>query len=224
MKTNFLIMTIAVSALLCAAQPLSAQKKQANKTKKETMIKLNEPNFENTVTLMDALKNRQTNRSFSSQELSWQQLSDILWAANGVNRPDNGKRTAPSARNAQEIDIYAFTSSGVFFYDAENHQLKRISDKDSRQGVYDRGDFHKAPLILVYVGNFDKMQGFDEDARNFYSATDVGFVSQNVYLYCATQGLSTVICGSFNREGADKVLQIKNGKLLLAQPVGYPEK
>ena len=90
--------------------------------------------------------------------------------------------------------------------------------------MYDRGDFHKAPLILVYVGNFDKMQGFNEEARNFYSATDVGFVSQNVYLYCATQGLSTVICGSFNREGADKILKIKNGKLLLAQPVGYPEK
>lgn len=221
---RILILTVIMASALSINLSASAQKKQAAKAKKETAIQLNKPDFSNDATLMNALLERQTNRSFSSQELSWQQLSDILWAANGVNRPDNGKRTAPSARNAQEIDIYAFTASGVFFYDAENHQLKRISDKDSRQGVYDRGDFHKAPLILVYVGNFDKMQGFDEDARNFYSATDVGFVSQNVYLYCATQGLSTVICGSFNREGADKVLQIKNGKLLLAQPVGYPEK
>ncbi len=141
-----------------------------------------------------------------------------------MNRPAGGKRTAPSARNAQEIDIYAFTSAGVFFYDAPNHQLKRIADNDCRAGLYDRGNFGKAPLILVYVGNFDKMQGFDEQARNFYSATDVGFVSQNVYLYCATQGLSTVVCGSFNRDNANKVLNIKNGKLLLAQPVGYPEK
>ncbi|MBP5241881.1 MAG: SagB/ThcOx family dehydrogenase [Bacteroidales bacterium] len=221
---RILILTVIMASALSINLSASAQKKQAAKAKKETAIQLNKPDFSNDATLMNALLERQTNRSFSSQELSWQQLSDILWAANGVNRPDNGKRTAPSARNAQEIDIYAFTASGVFFYDAENHQLKRISDKDSRQGVYDRGDFHKAPLILVYVGNFDKMQGFDEDARNFYSATDVGFVSQNVYLYCATQGLSTVICGSFNREGADKVLKIKNGKLLLAQPVGYPEK
>ena len=221
---RILILTVIMASALSINLSASAQKKQAAKAKKETAIQLNKPDFSNDATLMKALLERQTNRSFSSQELSWQQLSDILWAANGVNRPDNGKRTAPSARNAQEIDIYAFTASGVFFYDAENHQLKRISDKDSRQGVYDRGDFHKAPLILVYVGNFDKMQGFDEDARNFYSATDVGFVSQNVYLYCATQGLSTVICGSFNREGADKVLKIKNGKLLLAQPVGYPEK
>jgi len=221
---RILILTVIMASALSINLSASAQKKQAAKAKKETAIQLNKPDFSNDATLMNALLERQTNRGFSSQELSWQQLSDILWAANGVNRPDNGKRTAPSARNAQEIDIYAFTASGVFFYDAENHQLKRISDKDSRQGVYDRGDFHKAPLILVYVGNFDKMQGFDEDARNFYSATDVGFVSQNVYLYCATQGLSTVICGSFNREGADKVLKIKNGKLLLAQPVGYPEK
>ncbi|MBR4803187.1 MAG: SagB/ThcOx family dehydrogenase [Bacteroidales bacterium] len=221
---RILILTVIMASALSINLSASAQKKQAAKAKKETAIQLNKPDFSNDATLMNALLERQTNRSFSSQELSWQQLSDILWAANGVNRPDNGKRTAPSARNAQEIDIYAFTASGVFFYDAENHQLKRISDKDSRQGVYDRGDFHKAPLILVYVGNFDKMQGFDEDARNFYSATDVGFVSQNVYLYYATQGLSTVICGSFNREGADKVLKIKNGKLLLAQPVGYPEK
>ena len=222
MKNKLSIVLLAVS-IICFAQPLLAQKKQAAKAKKETMIKLNDPDYGNTVTLMDALKNRQTQRSFSTQELSWQQFSDVFWAANGINRPNNGKRTAPSARNAQEIDIYAFTASGVFFYEAENHQLKRIYDKDCRQSLYDRGDFYKAPLILVYVGNFDKMEGFDDEARNFYSATDVGFVSQNVYLYCATQGLSTVICGSFNRQNANKVLNVKNGKLLLAQPVGYPE-
>ncbi len=219
-----LFFTIIVASALGLSLPVQAQKKQAVKAKKETVVKLNAPNMENSVTLMAALQNRQTNRSFSSQELGWQQLADLLWAANGVNRPAGGKRTAPSARNAQEIDIYAFTSAGVFFYDAPNHQLKRIADNDCRAGLYDRGNFGKAPLILVYVGNFDKMQGFDEQARNFYSATDVGFVSQNVYLYCATQGLSTVVCGSFNRDNANKVLNIKNGKLLLAQPVGYPEK
>ena len=221
---RILILTVIMASAISLTVPASAQKAKNGKAKKETVIKLNAPDMENSVTLMEALKNRQTNRSFSSQELGWQQLADLLWAAAGVNRPDNGKRTAPTARNAQEIDIYAFTSAGVFFYDAPNHQLKRIADNDCRAGLYDRGNFGKAPLILVYVGNFDKMQGFDEQARNFYSATDVGFVSQNVYLYCATQGLSTVVCGSFNHDHAGKVLNIKNGKLLLAQPVGYPEK
>ena len=221
---RILILTVIMASAISLTVPTSAQKAKNGKAKKETIIKLNAPDMENSVTLMAALQNRQTNRSFSSQELGWQQLADLLWAANGVNRPAGGKRTAPSARNAQEIDIYAFTSAGVFFYDAPNHQLKRIADNDCRAGLYDRGNFGKAPLILVYVGNFDKMQGFDEQARNFYSATDVGFVSQNVYLYCATQGLSTVVCGSFNHDHAGKVLNIKNGKLLLAQPVGYPEK
>lgn len=223
MKRIFILAVIMASALSLSLS-VQAQKKQAGKAKKETVIKLNAPNMENSATLMTALQNRQTNRSFSSQELGWQQLADLLWAANGVNRTDNGKRTAPSARNAQEIDIYAFTSAGVFLYDAPNHQLKRIADNDCRAGLYDRGNFGKAPLILVYVGNFDKMQGFNEEARNFYSATDVGFVSQNVYLYCATQNLNTVVCGSFNHDHAAKVLNVKNGKPLLAQPVGYPEK
>ena len=202
---RILILTVIMASALSLSVPASAQKAKNGKAKKETVIKLNAPDMENSVTLMTALQNRQTNRSFATQELSWQQLSDVLWAAAGVNRPDNGKRTAPTARNAQEIDIYAFTSAGG-------------------QGLYSGGNFEKAPLILVYVGNFDKMEGFNEEARNFYSATDVGFVSQNVYLYCATQNLSTVICGSFNRDHAGKVLNIKNGKLLLAQPVGYPEK
>lgn len=221
---RILILTVIMASAISLTVPASAQKAKNGKAKKETVIKLNAPDMENSVTLMEALKNRQTNRSFSSQELGWQQLADLLWAAAGVNRPDNGKRTAPTARNAQEIDIYAFTSAGVFLYDAPNHQLKRITEGDCRQGLYSGGNFEKAPLILVYVGNFDKMEGFNEEARNFYSATDVGFVSQNVYLYCATQNLSTVICGSFNRDHAGKVLKIKNGKLLLAQPVGYPEK
>ncbi len=221
---RILILTVIMASAISLSVPASAQKAKNGKAKKETVIKLNAPNMENSVTLMEALKNRQTNRSFATQELGWQQLSDVLWAAAGVNRPDNGKRTAPTARNAQEIEIYAFTSAGVFLYDAPNHQLKRITEGDCRSGLYNGGNFEKAPLILVYVGNFDKMEGFNEEARNFYSATDVGFVSQNVYLYCATQNLSTVICGSFNREHAGKVLNIKNGKLLLAQPVGYPEK
>ncbi len=223
MKHIFTLAIIMASAVSLTV-PATAQKAKTGKAKKETVIKLNAPDMENGVTLMAALQNRQTNRNFAAQELGWQQLADVLWAAGGVNRTDNGKRTAPTARNAQEIDIYAFTSAGVFFYDAPNHQLKRIADNDCRASLYDRGNFGKAPLILVYVGNFDKMQGFDEQGRNFYSATDVGFVSQNVYLYCATQGLSTVVCGSFNRDNANKVLNIKNGKLLLAQPVGYPEK
>ena len=220
---RILILTAIMAGALTLTVPASAQKAKNGKAKKETAIKLNAPDMTNGTTLMTALQNRQTNRSFATRELSWQQLGDVLWAAGGVNRPESGRLTSPTARNAQEIDIYAFTPAGVFLYDPAGHQLQRLSDKDERAGLYTRGNFGKAPLILVFVGNFDKMGGFDDEGRNFYTATDVGFVSQNVYLYCATQGLNTVVCGSFNREHAGKVLNIKNGKLLLAQPVGYPE-
>lgn len=211
---------VLLSAILCIAFSATAQKN----TRKNMNIKLNEPNYALDVTLMNALQNRQTQRAISTQELSWQQLSDVLWAANGINRADSKKRTAPSARNAQEIDIYVFTATGVFFYNPENHELVRRSDKDCRKDVCSQKMAADAPVTLLFVGNFDKMQGFDADTQAFYSATDAGFVSQNVYLYCAAANLATVVCGSINRENAAKILGLKNAKALLAQPLGYPAK
>ncbi|MDR0694813.1 MAG: SagB/ThcOx family dehydrogenase [Prevotellaceae bacterium] len=171
--------------------------------------------------LMEALNARRTGRSFSAQELTQQQLSNLLWAANGINRPD-GKRTAPSAGDSREIDTYVFLKTGVYFYDATAHKLVQKSKTDSRKNVGGQPFVETAPVILVFVGNFDKMPRFDKESQNFYTATDVGYVSQNVYLYAASEGLSTVALGMIKKDELADLLKLKNGKLLLGQPVGYP--
>ncbi|MDR2801962.1 MAG: SagB/ThcOx family dehydrogenase [Prevotellaceae bacterium] len=173
--------------------------------------------------LMEALNARRTGRSFSAQELTQQQLSNLLWAANGVNRSD-GKRTAPSAGDSQEIDVYVFLKTGVYFYDAAAHKLVQKSKTDARKSVGGQPFVETAPVILVYVGNFDKMARYDEAKQIFYSATDVGYVSQNVYLYAASEGLSTVALGMIKKDEIIDILKLKNAKPLLAQPVGYPGK
>ena len=173
--------------------------------------------------LYEALMNRQTNRTFASKQLTEQQISDLLWCANGINRQD-GKRTAPSARNCQEIDIYVFMNSGIYFYNAEKNMLELISAQDGRNVVAKFGDMVKnAPLTLLFVANYDKMPGFDAEGLEFYGATDAGYVSQNVYLYCAANGLNTVVMGAINRPAIKELIKF-NGKPVLAQPVGYPVK
>ncbi len=186
-------------------------------------IKLPTPNTKGGMPLYDALANRQTNRQFSSKQLDEQQLSDLLWCANGINRKD-GKRTAPSARNAQEIDIYVFNEKGVFLYIPKENVLKMIIPEDRRPEMSSRGGkmITSAPVTLLFVANYEKMDGFDDEAREFYGATDAGFVSQNVYLYCAANKLHTVVMGAIDRSNIMEFLKIK-GKPILAQPVGYPE-
>lgn len=215
----------------CFALQVSAQKANfgANlkapaslEDKKEFTEKLPAPKMKESMPLMETLRRRETKRDFLPERLSMQELSNLLWAANGINRPKEGKRTAPSARNAQEIDVYVFLPEGVFFYNPEKHYLEMLHKEDMRDKVSRQKFFKVAPVVLVFVANFDKMENFDEQARDFYSATDVGYVSQNVYLYCAgSQRLGTVACGSIERDFLRDVLHVGNGKALLAQPVGY---
>ena len=174
--------------------------------------------------LMEALNARKTIRTFSSQELTQAQLANLLWAANGVNRAD-GKRTAPSASNCQEIDVYVFLKTGVYFYDATNHKLVLKAKGDLRSQVGTQAFTHKAPVVLVFVGNYDKMSRYKDrpEDMQFYAATDVGNVSQNVYLFAASEGMSTVALGGVKRDELMKILNITNGKVLLGQPVGFPE-
>lgn len=169
--------------------------------------------------LMDVLSKRSTHREFSTKELTDQQLSNLLWAANGVNRSD-GKRTAPSARNCQEIDIYAFTKKGVYLYIPEKNVLEFVQKEDLRKEIVLQPFAAEAPVVLIFVAKYDKMKGMDKDAQEFYGATDAGFVSQNVYLYCASEGLNTVVLGSIQRDYLKKLLQF-NGKAILGQPVGF---
>lgn len=172
--------------------------------------------------MYEALSNRRTNREFSDKELTEQQLSDLLWCANGENRKD-GKRTAPSARNAQEIDIYVFSQKGVFLYVPEKNMLKMVIPEDMREGMSGHGGkmIMSAPVTLLFMANYDKMKAFDEAGREFYGATDAGFVSQNVYLYCAANKLNTVVMGAIDRTRIMEFMKV-NGKPVLAQPIGYP--
>lgn len=205
--------------------PVMAQKNkdEAKVASKPTEIKLPKPERKGGMPLYEALNNRMTQRKFADTPLDEQQLSNLLWCAGGVNRED-GKLTSPTARNAQEIDIYVFIDKGVFLYVPKENVLKEILPEDHRKEISERSKMPaEAPVTLLFYANYDKMEGFDETAREFYGATDAGFVSQNVYLYCAANKLSTVVMGAINRDLLNELIP-GDGKAILAQPVGYPAK
>ena len=172
--------------------------------------------------LMEAFQLRKSQRSFSSKELTSQQLSNLLWAAYGINRPD-GFRTVPAAKNWYEYDIYVLKSDGWFLYEVSKHALLKMGNEDLR--VYGgTQDFVKAaPVILVYVADFGRMNDTTDELRKFFSAVDVGYISQNVYLWCASEGLATIILGQVDKVKVREVLKLKpNQQVILSQPVAYP--
>ena len=172
--------------------------------------------------LMEAFQLRKSQRLFSSKELTTQQISNLLWAAYGINRPD-GFRTVPAAKNWFEYDIYVLKSDGWFLYDVRKHALLKMGNEDLR--IYGgTQDFVKAaPVILVYVADFDRMTGATDDLRKFFSAVDLGYISQNVYLWCASEGLATIILGQVDKPKVHEVLKLKPAQqVILSQPVAYP--
>jgi len=208
MKQVFLISMISICSLAMYAQGGN--------------IKLLAPTKEGGMPLMQALNERQTIRTYSDEVLTQQQLSDVLWSAVGVNRPQNdNRRTSPTARNAQEIEVYVFMESGVYFYDAVKHELVLVKSGDHRKDAAKQEFAQNAPLLLVFVANYDKFgERGNPEGNAFYGATDAGFASQNVYLYCASEGLGTVVLGMIDREKLEEVLSLKNGKAILSQAVG----
>jgi SagB-type dehydrogenase family enzyme len=181
------------------------------------------PRMEGGMPLMQALKARHSTREFSAEPLAAQTLSDLLWAAGGVNRPESGKRTAPSARDWREIEIYVVTARGVHVYMPETHALRRVLDRDVRAST-GRQDFPgEAPLNLVYVANTRRMADADEEQKAFYAAADTAFMAQNVYLFCASAGLGAVVRGAVDREALAVALGLgPHQRITLAQTVGYP--
>jgi SagB-type dehydrogenase family enzyme len=175
--------------------------------------------------LMQALKDRHSTREFSPEKLPPQVLANLLWAAFGINRAETGKRTAPSAMNWQEIDVYVATAEGLYVYDAKGNKLDPILVEDVR-GATGIQPFEKdAPVDLVYVADFAKTGKSSAEDRNFYSGADVGFIAQNVYLFCASEGLAVVVRGSVERVALAKLMKLRpDQKILLAQTVGYPKK
>jgi SagB-type dehydrogenase family enzyme len=186
-------------------------------------IKLPPPQTDTGKPLMQALKLRQSSRSFDSRPLSQQDLSNLLWAADGINRPESGKRTAPSAMNWQEVDVYVVLKGGAYLYDAKTHSLNLVATGDLREATGRQGFTKEAPLNLVYVSNSSRMSRAEETDRDLWGAVDVGFIAQNVYLYCASQGLAVVARGMVDRALLGPALNLRpEQRIILAQTVGYP--
>ena len=174
------------------------------------------------MSLLEALSKRQSQRSYSSKDITQQELSNMLWAAYGVNRP-NGYRTAPTAKNWFEFDIYIIKPEGWYLYEPVKHTLLKMGNEDLRIYAGTQDFVKTAPVNLIFVADFDRMTNSDDATRQFFSATDVGYISQNAYLYCASAGLATIVRGQIDKTKAHEVLKLRpNQRVILAQTVGYP--
>ena len=189
-----------------------------------TPIKLPPPQTTGGRPLMEVLKDRKSTRDFGPGVLSPQTLSNLLWAAFGINRPD-GHRTAPSAMNWQEASIYVVTPKGVYVYDAKDNTLGPVLAGDYRAATGTQSFVKDAAVNLVYVSDLAKLGRAASSDVELSTAADVGFIAQNVYLYCASEGLATVVRGSIDRTALAKTLKLRsNQKIILAQSIGYPKK
>lgn len=185
-------------------------------------IKLPEPTTSGGMPLMDALKNRKSTRDFATNDIPVKLLSDLLWAGFGINRPETSHRTAPSAMNSQEIDIYVAKSDGVFIYDAKTHSLLKISDSDLRRQLSNQPFAKDAPLLLIFVADYSRAKA-NAQHRELYAYIDTGYISQNMYLFCASEGLGTVV-HELDRNSVSKLLGLRpEQKPIIAQTVGYPK-
>lgn len=188
------------------------------------LVQLPKPRMEGGLPLLQALKQRQTIREFSPEPLPMQLLSDLLWAAFGINRPENAHRTAPSAMNSQEIDLYVCTAEGTYRYDAAANALRTIHATDIRAKTGGQDFVQTAPLALLFVADLSRLAKAKPQDRERYAAIDTGYVSQNIYLFCASEGLATVV-HELDRSKLDGVLSLKpDQRIVLAQSVGYPKR
>ncbi len=186
-------------------------------------IALPAPQKEGGMPLMEALAKRRSAREFAPTELPPQMLSDLLWAAYGVNRPDNG-RTAPSAINAQEINLYVALPSGAYHYDAAANVLNLVAASDLRRITGYQDFVDDAPLDLVFVADFSPMKLVPAAQRESYASVAAGAISQNIYLFAASAGLASVIRAWIDRNAIADALGLDHDRqVLLSQTVGYPK-
>lgn len=186
-------------------------------------VQLPSPQTDGGKPLMQVLKNRASARAFSAEKLSAQTLSNLLWAAFGISRPD-GRRTAPSARNWQEIDIYVASADGLFLWDAKKNTLQPILSEDIRALTGTQAYVKDAAVNLIFVADLSKATGGGWD-QNSEVAADTGFISENVYLFCASEGLATVVRGLIDRPALAKAMKLRpDQRITLAQSVGHPKK
>jgi nitroreductase len=214
MKANGILLFFALVAFPMFGQELNPIQLKPHSTSKDCDI-------------MKAFQQRQSTREFDPKAISLQDLSDLLWAANGINRPESGKKTAPSAMNAQDVDIYVCTAEGAYLFDAAGNSLKPIVAKDLRP-LMDGGRPSGAPTLILLVADLSKNRSYQpnnaEANKHIYemSALDAGIVSQNISLFCASAGLGTVPRYGMDQAGLKSSLNLKASQILwLNHPVGY---
>ena len=184
----------------------------------EDEIKLPTANLKDNVSLKSALEKRKTSRTFSSNSLSELDLSNLLWAAYGQNRP-NGKRTVPVARGIYAVEMYVALADGVYKHELADNVLKKVTDQDMRGASDGRKMGAKAPVVLIMVADKNAFNGKGDR----FIAMEAGAIMQNIYLYCAGYNLNTVVCGSFNPAEWAKALKLPENKyVILTQVVGCP--
>lgn len=188
------------------------------------IIKLPAPRMDGGLPVMQALVKRRSTRAYGAQPLDDQTMSDLLWAAFGINRPESGDRTAPSWRHSIETEIYACTANGVFLFDPKAHALRRVLDTDIRSKTSAMVFAGSAPVVLVYAADLSRMAEAPREERVLNAHVDSAIVGQNVYLYCASAGLATVILGTADRAGLPKRIGLRDEQIVtFAQPVGHPQ-
>ena len=215
MRRKMISITLTLAAACFAASAtLSAAEKS---------IKLPQPDKTGGKPLMQCLTERKSERKFDSKPLPAQMLSNLFYAADGISRPD-GRKTVPTARNLQSQDVYAAMADGLYLYNPKTHSLDLVKPGDIRDKCGKQAIHKIAPVVLIYVGDVSKI-GKNAAEKVFYAANHAGYASQNVYLYCASAGLATVVCGLVDKPALEKAIGLPNTKRVqLTQPVAFPAK
>ena len=186
------------------------------------VIKLPPPALSGGKPLMEALRERKTIREIKPEKLNNEQIGNLLWAAFGINRPAIDHRTAPSAMNSQEIDIYAATAEGLYLYRPKPHELELVAKQDLRAQTGGAAFATNAPVTLIYVADLSRLDKASADTRLIYANFDAGCICQNVYLFCASENLATVV-HDLNRAPLQAPMRLKpEQRIIMAQAVGKP--
>lgn len=212
MKTVILSFLI----LICSYMTVFSQNK----------IQLPKPELDKGKSLMECLQQRKTTRNFTTEKLDNHKISNILWAANGLNRPEDNRYTAPTAMNMQELSLYLAKDDGLYFYNPIDNSLEKLSNEDIRKETGTQVFVGKADFELIIVADIAKMGKVQDPTRySFYAGRDAGYISQNIYLICASEGIGTVARGSFDNDKIVKLMKLdKNKFITLVHTIGYIDK
>jgi nitroreductase len=222
-RREFLKASVTAGAVLAAGSVLSGAPRVVH-AKELQAIQLSKPQGESDNVILKLLEKRASSREFSPEPLPVPVLSNLLWAAFGINRPD-GKRTAPSARNRQEIDIYVTSHDGLYLYDPKGNRLNQLVAEDIRGLAGSQPFVKQAAVNLVYVADLSKMGEMPPEERALWMGAATGAIVENVYLFCAAEGLATVVRAMIDRPALAKAMSLRRDQAItLSQTVGYPKK